>query len=1055
MDATAQVSMKTHCSRYVEAYEIRGRLGPKALAAVLPPRSDPDYLWVLTELVRADLDHHWAAGTPIRLSAYADDFPELFTDPDVARALLGEEDRLRERYAAAPVLRPAPRPFGGRLAAYPTLNPDDTPPPVAYLEATREISVTPGPVSSQQHPLTDLVLNRPTDSPITRPRSTTPGADADSAPARFPVIGEVFLGFRLVQELGSGAFGRVFLAEQQALANRPVALKVTTRPTREAQRLAKLRHTNIVPIHSVHDEPPLQAVCMPFLGRRTLADLIREYRSTGTFPCTVVPAVTTVAAARTTVVSPRKGSRHTLAALAAPPTEAEARATSHAAETHLSHIDLVLGLVARLAGGLAHAHETGILHLDLKPANVLLADDGQPLLLDFNLAFDVRAGDREKAGGTLPYMSPEQLDEYEHNGPSRVDHRSDLYGLGVIFFELLTGRHPFPHAGGRPSPSEMARVRRAGAPRLRPLNPSVACSVEAIVRKLLDPEPERRYQSAEDLLTDLERHRQNLPLRFAPDRSIPERVGKWRRRHPRLWVYLLLAGALAAVSGTGAAAYRETTARHQSAAISKARGLRDELARLRVELTSPFDVKNVTLGLTRGREQLAIYGLPGAANWTHQPDVRRLPDAEQAALANDLGELALLMADAEWLAGRYDSPTGRAAAIERALKWNHAATLCFAGRTAPAAVEAQRRRLLGQAVGSAPSLTDSTDIDLYLRASELMADGRFRTAIPILEELTTRNPGHFGGQFALGACRQHLADYPTALERFQMAKAVAPDDPRPPFQRGLILLTQARADRSKYALAEAEFTAALKRDPKHAASYRLRALARMRLPDLPGAAADLDRASEYGSAPIRIHLYRADLHELLGEHDAAKRERKAAAVLTPVDSADYLVRGNSRVKAGDTAGALTDFAHAVRLNPHYVIAWQDQAHVLADILNQPAKAAEVQEKAVMCNQDNGLARSGLAVLLARLGRRDAAHAEIEKAQVLSSDPLVTYQAACVYALTSANHPEDRRLALDLFRRALRDGYREFHTITSDADLKAIRSTPEFARILRAAEDLLK
>lgn len=1046
--------MKTRCSRYVEAYEIRGRLGPKALATVLPSKSDPDYLWVLTELVRADLDHHWAAGTPIRLSAYADDFPELFADPDVARALLGEEDRLRERYAAHPVLRPAARNFGGRLTSYP-LNPDDTPPPMAYLEATREIDVTPAPPSSR--PLTDVVLNRPTDSPVTRPRSTVFGAGDEPAPARFPAIGEVFLGFRLVQELGSGAFGRVFLAEQQALANRPVALKVTTRPTREAQRLAKLRHTNIVPIHSVHDEPPLQAVCMPFLGRRTLADLIREYRSTGTFPCTVVPAITTVAAARTTVVSPKgKGSRHALAALAAPPAEADARATSHAHESHRSHIDLVLELVTRLAGGLAHAHETGILHLDLKPANVLLADDGQPLLLDFNLAFDVRAGDREKAGGTLPYMSPEQLDEYEHNGPSRVDHRSDLYGLGVIFFELLTGRHPFPMAGGgRPSPSEMARVRRAGAPRLRPLNPSVACSVEAVVRKLLDPDQERRYQSAEDLLTDLQRHRQNLPLRFAPDRSIPERVGKWRRRHPRLWVYMLLIGALAAVSGTGAAAYRETTARHRDAAISKARGLRDELGRLRVELVSPFDVKDVTLGLTRGREQLAIYGLPNAAHWTEQPDVRRLPDAEQAALANDLGELSLLMADAEWLAGRNESHAGRAAAVERALKWNHAASLCFAGRAAPAAVAAQRHRLMGLTTDAALPLADSTDIDLYLRAAELMADGRFRAAIPVLEELTTRNPGHFGGQFALGACRQHLADYPPALERFQMAKAVAPDDPRPPFQRGLILFTQARSDRSKYALAEAEFTAALKRDPRHAASYRLRAVARMRLPDLRGAAADLDKAGEYGSAPIRIHLHRAELHDLLGDHAAAEREREAAAALTPVDSVDFVVRGNSRVKAGDATGALTDFAQAVRLNPHYLIAWQDQAHVLADILDQPAKAAEVQEKAVKCNQDNGLARSGLAVLLARLGRRDAAHAEIEKALVLSSDPLVTYQAACVYALTSAKQPDDRRAALDLFRKALRDGYRDFGTIKADTDLKAIRSAPEFARILRAAEDLLK
>ena len=79
----------------------------------------------------------------------------------------------------------------------------------------------------------------------------------------FPRAGKTFLGFELVSELGTGAFGKVFLARQLALAGRPVALKVTTRPTTEPEQLAKLHHTNIVPIYSVHDAAPLQAVCMP------------------------------------------------------------------------------------------------------------------------------------------------------------------------------------------------------------------------------------------------------------------------------------------------------------------------------------------------------------------------------------------------------------------------------------------------------------------------------------------------------------------------------------------------------------------------------------------------------------------------------------------------------------------------------------------------------------------------------------------------------------------------------------------------------------------------
>ncbi len=101
---------------------------------------------------------------------------------------------------------------------------------------------------------------------------------------------------------------------------------------------------------------------------------------------------------------------------------------------------------ARLADGLGHAHERGILHRDLKPANILLADDGQPMLLDFNLSEDLKLRSRAPAafiGGTLPYMAPEQLQAFQH-GTCGGDARSDIFSLGVILYELLTGEHPFP-----------------------------------------------------------------------------------------------------------------------------------------------------------------------------------------------------------------------------------------------------------------------------------------------------------------------------------------------------------------------------------------------------------------------------------------------------------------------------------------------------------------------------------------------------------------------------------------------------------------------------------
>src|SRR5262249_8683608 len=104
-----------------------------------------------------------------------------------------------------------------------------------------------------------------------------------------------------------------------------------------------------------------------------------------------------------------------------------------------SYPEAVLWIGARLADALAHAHDRGILHRDIKPANVLLTDDGQPMLLDFNLAADAaRAGPR--VGGTPAYMAPEQLRQVCGEAAG-VDARSDLFSLGVVLFEMLTGRH--------------------------------------------------------------------------------------------------------------------------------------------------------------------------------------------------------------------------------------------------------------------------------------------------------------------------------------------------------------------------------------------------------------------------------------------------------------------------------------------------------------------------------------------------------------------------------------------------------------------------------------
>src|SRR5262249_40999914 len=156
-------------------------------------------------------------------------------------------------------------------------------------------------------------------------------------------------GFRLVHELGRGAFGRVFLAEQAGLANRPVVLKIARDLFVESQTLARLQHTHIVPIHSTHTRGELQAVCMPCLGVVTLADVLARARHRGYWPSLGSELLGLARQARAD-----KGVGRGDVALPDTPGPHPLRDGSYT--------DAVLWIVARLADGLAHAHQRGIVH---------------------------------------------------------------------------------------------------------------------------------------------------------------------------------------------------------------------------------------------------------------------------------------------------------------------------------------------------------------------------------------------------------------------------------------------------------------------------------------------------------------------------------------------------------------------------------------------------------------------------------------------------------------------------------------------------------------------
>ena len=869
-----------------------------------------------------------------------------------------------------------------------------------------------------------------------------------------PRPGERFLGFRLVEELGRGAFARVFLAEQESLAGRKVALKVTLRPTREAERLARLQHTNVVPVYSVHESPPVQVICMPFLGRRTLADLLRAGRPSGWLPGTHGRRTSATRKVGSTTLAPGSAS----SGFRGLPSGDSGMVKVPAAPLTDSILDdapTVLRLLAHLADGLAHAHDRGILHLDLKPANILLADSGEPMLLDFNLSLDTNRADRDMVGGTVTYMAPEQLVDLRTSGKGGVDARTDVYGLGVVAFELLAGTPPFAISAENLRDFDiLLAARKAGPPSLCERNPAATPAVEAIVRKMLASDPADRYQTAADLKADLERHLADRPLAFAREPLGTERVRKWRRRNPRLLGRLLTTLAVAAAVTLGFVADGEVRAAGRVEAKRKAEETVVKLNTIRLDLTAADDLTHRPRGIDAAEKALQGYGLPDDKDWRTRVAFTRLPAADQPRLAADLGELMLLLAHAKWQDAKAGPEDDRKQAAGEVLRLVRAARTCFDPGDVPGfliRLNAELAREVGEKPEAEEVPEPTTARELYLDAVALAATGRYTAAIPLLDKAIAEQPAHAAAQFLLAFCRQQLGQFQRALERYDVARVLLATDPRPFAQRGVIFHQQ-----GQFTAAEAEFSRAIELDPEYGEHYRNRGYSRLRLgkEKYGHAESDFTAALERGVGPLRVLPVRAQVRDGLNKKAEAAADRAAAKQLVPERERDYVARGIGRMHS-DPKGALDDFRAAAKLKPDSWAAYQSQMHVLSKYLNDPRGALEVANVAVERFPESAAAHASRALYFARLGQRDDAGKEAEQTRKLSDEASVTYLLACVYSLNSAAHPADATKALALLRKAYRDGFRELTTITDDHDLDPLRKLPEFAEVLKAMSELSK
>jgi serine/threonine protein kinase len=376
--------------------------------------------------------------------------------------------------------------------------------------------------------------------------AAAPGADpagrSDDLPGQ---VGD----FRLVREIGRGGMGVVFEAEQLSLRRR-VALKVLPfaalldplrlqRFQHEAQAAARLHHPHIVPVFAVGCERGLHYYAMQLVDGVSAAALVRDLRQHAGRPAPPGPA--------------------------APPSAAlTARDPSDPA-----YLRTVARWGRQAAEALHYAHEVGVVHRDVKPANLLLDGRGDLWVTDFGLA-RLRGGPELTATGdavgTLRYMSPEQA----LGARGVADHRVDVYGLGATLYELLTLEPALPGQ----EREELLRRLLDDKPRPpRALNPALPFELETVVLKALRKEPAERYASARELADDLGRFLDGRPVHARrPTRR--ERARGWLRRHATgLTVaggaLVVLSTVLAVTTALTVPAYREAARKHAYAERSR------------------------------------------------------------------------------------------------------------------------------------------------------------------------------------------------------------------------------------------------------------------------------------------------------------------------------------------------------------------------------------------------------------------------------------------------------------------------------------------------------
>lgn len=861
----------------------------------------------------------------------------------------------------------------------------------------------------------------------------------------YPEVGEKWNGFELLGVLGQGAISRVFLARQTAMSNRVVALKLTPRETSESHLLARIQHSGVVPIFSVHHQDGLYGVCMPYMGSTTLSDLLEakesdlttdslnaSSNSRTTIPQTHLGSVLTsgksVAAhllknqslistwihepeEESLQLSPKHGEQQDVqetggdhAGIAAAervdaldsgprgefqlPDDALADGQSMTQVVHSQTSDheqrpvqsnlstlrqienydrqqVSLWIAIQLAEALNHVHDRGVVHCDVKPANILLGWDGLARLLDFNVSQNlIRSSGSlsqepiQLIGGTPAYMAPEQraaMQACEGFEPTPV---MDVFSLGAVLFEMLTGERP---------PVGVEDFDNQVSATLSVQQLSISKGLRSVICRAIHSRPEQRYQRATEFAEDLHAILHDQPLVHQAEPSYLESFQKWRRRHPKV-----SSGGAVACLGVAIIlwlvswGWMEVESRKEASALLARDQLKHDLP-ITVSLmsaVSEFSELSDELDHKLGR----ILG--NLEHLSEQQTAESEPVAAFAAFAPDLSRLTSL-----W---QTESKGNSRDHVGKRFR--------------------DFQRLSEQFLGNHSQLSDS--LESFGRHYQ---SGEYSQAIAAAESDSERFDD-YASQMLLGHCYLLTNQFQRASMLYSEALSVETDFPIARFYRGVTQL--AIGDHRR---AEDDFRRVLDKRPDFGAAKFNLGLALSHQGRLSESEQLYSELIDHKQHLTAAHLGRAAIRSKNGDLSGVQADIAAALETDPSDCRS-LIGLCKLIAKTDLDRALSLAIKAVDRFPNHLDARQTLAHLLDAKGGREQEAIDQLSHILKMDSANASALAGRSVLLARQGRCSESLLDLDKLGELSPrDALLQYQISCGYSLVAETRAHSKVL----------------------------------------------